>query len=176
MGGTIPWIKSGEVNRFRIDSPTELITVKGYESSSTKLLPAGAVVVAITGATLGQVSRLEIAACANQSVVGIHSDSEVEMQYGLYWMQENVHELMKSATGGAQQHINQGNVKEVRILRPPPEIVEAWGARVSGSFSLIRENLRESRRLAKLRDLLSAQLLSGAIRVAGATRLAMAAP
>ena len=51
--GTIPWINSGEVNKFRIIKPSETITNLGLEKSATKLLPTKTTVLAITGATLG---------------------------------------------------------------------------------------------------------------------------
>lgn len=61
--GNIPWINSGEVNKFRIIYPSEYITELGLRKSATKLLPKKAVVLAITGATLGQISLLEIDSC-----------------------------------------------------------------------------------------------------------------
>ncbi|HHX66635.1 MAG TPA: restriction endonuclease subunit S, partial [Gallicola sp.] len=69
--GNINWINSGEINKFRIIEPSEYITDLGLSKSSTTLLPKRTTVLAITGATLGQVSRLEVASCANQSVIGI---------------------------------------------------------------------------------------------------------
>ncbi|MCG2720124.1 MAG: restriction endonuclease subunit S, partial [Nanoarchaeota archaeon] len=66
-GGDINWINSGKVNEFRIVEPSEKITEEGLKKSATTLLLKGSVVIAITGATLGQVSRLEIDSCANQS-------------------------------------------------------------------------------------------------------------
>lgn len=75
--GDIPWINSGEVNNLRIMGPSEYITKLGLEKSSTKLMPKHTTVLAITGATLGQVSYTEIETCANQSVVGIYDDNDV---------------------------------------------------------------------------------------------------
>jgi len=79
--GSIAWINSGEVNRFRITSPSEWITELGVQKSATKLLPAKTTVLAITGATLGQVSLLEIDTCANQSVIGILQNDRVPYEY-----------------------------------------------------------------------------------------------
>lgn len=79
--GDIPWINSGKTNEFRITQPSEYITELGLASSSTKLLPAKTTVVAITGATLGQVSLLEIQSCTNQSVVGILENELVPYEF-----------------------------------------------------------------------------------------------
>src|SRR5699024_1879449 len=80
-GGDIGWINSGEVNRDRIIEPTEFITQEGLNNSATKLLPEKTTLIAITGATLGQVSLLEIDCCTNQSIVGIIENSEVPFEY-----------------------------------------------------------------------------------------------
>ena len=69
--GNINWINSGEINKFRILTASEKITEEGLNKSSATMLPKKTTVIAITGATLGQVSRLEIESCANQSVIGI---------------------------------------------------------------------------------------------------------
>ena len=69
--GNIAWINSGMVNEYRITKATEYITEEAVKKSAAKLLPKGTVVLAITGATLGQYSLLEIDSSFNQSVVGI---------------------------------------------------------------------------------------------------------
>jgi len=83
--GTIPWINSGKVNEFRIIEPTEYITKEAMEKSATKMLPKRTTVLAITGATLGQVSILEIGSCANQSVVGILESEIISSEYIYFW-------------------------------------------------------------------------------------------
>jgi len=40
-GGTIPWVKSGELARSIVDSAEELITEQGLKESSAKLLRLG---------------------------------------------------------------------------------------------------------------------------------------
>lgn len=117
-GGDIPWINSGEVNKFRIFEPSEYITELGLEKSATKLLPKGTVVLAITGATLGQVSLLEIDTCANQSVVGILETLEMPFTYLYPFINSAIAELLKLQTGGAQQHINKQNVESMTIRIP----------------------------------------------------------
>jgi len=61
--GDIPWINSGKVNELRIINCSEYITKLGLESSSTKMMPRRTTVIAITGATLGQVSLTELELC-----------------------------------------------------------------------------------------------------------------
>lgn len=116
--GNIPWINSGEVNNLRISTPTKYITKLGLEKSATKLLPTGTTVIAITGATLGQVSLLEIDSCANQSVIGILENKEYKRDYIYPLMNKIIKELILNQTGGAQQHINKNDVQSFIINIP----------------------------------------------------------
>ena len=110
-GGDISWINSGEINKLRIINPSEKITIDGYNNSSTKLMPIHTTILAITGATLGQVSYTEIETCANQSVVGIIDEKNTTNEYLYLNIYNNIHSMINKATGGAQQHINKDIVK-----------------------------------------------------------------
>jgi len=55
-GGHIPWIKSGELYSDIITSAEEFITDDAVAESSAKLIPSGAILVAMYGATVGQTS------------------------------------------------------------------------------------------------------------------------
>jgi len=163
--GTIPWINSGKVNEFRIIEPSEFITTLGLNSSSTKLMPRGTTVIAITGATLGQISRLEIEACGNQSIVGVFSADEPLNNYLFQVIKENVDVLARSATGGAQQHINKANVEELDIPILDKEQLRDWHSQTQPLFETISELLFESNDLRNTRDELLPLLLSGDIKV-----------
>ena len=67
-GGTIPWIKSGELKGENITSSEELITEEGLSSSSAKIFPRGTAVVALYGATVGKTGIL-VQLGANPSAV-----------------------------------------------------------------------------------------------------------
>ena len=163
--GNIPWINSGEVNLFRITKPSETITELGLNKSATKLLPAKTTVIAITGATLGQVSLLEIDACANQSVVGVIPNSKLPYEYIYSFINDNIQELISHQTGGAQQHINKQNVEGLPILIPDKDTMQKFCSAVGNMYSLISSNCFESENLAELRDSLLPQLMSGSLDV-----------
>lgn len=163
--GDVPWINSGEVNKFRIVDATKFITNLGLKKSNTKLLPKGTTVVAITGATLGQVSLLEIETCANQSVVGIIPNKRIPKEFVFLWVKLKIREIVLSETGGAQPHINKNDINGTEIVIPPEELLlkkikpfEAW-------FSKITANVFQIRTLEKLRDTLLPKLMSGEVRV-----------
>lgn len=117
-GGNINWINSGEVNNLRICKPSKKITELGMNKSATKLLPKGTTVLAITGATLGQISLLEIDTCANQSVVGILENNTLGKEFIYPLVNYHIKDLISHQTGGAQPHINKDNIENLSIKMP----------------------------------------------------------
>ncbi len=161
--GDIPWINSGEVNKFRIIEGSEYITELGLKKSATKLLPKKTTVLAITGATLGQVSLLEIEACANQSVIGILENEKMPYEFIYPLIVNDIEKIILNQTGGAQQHINKDNVESHNIIIPTDEIMAKYKAIQAPLFETIANNCLESARLAALRDTLLPKLMRGEI-------------
>lgn len=161
--GEIPWINSGEVNKYRILEGSEYITELGLQKSATKLLPRKTTVLAITGATLGQVSLLEIEACANQSVIGIVQNEKVPYEFIYPLILNDIEQIMLHQTGGAQQHINKDNVESHKLILPTDEIMAKYKAIQAPLFETIANNCFESQRLAALRDTLLPKLMKGEI-------------
>lgn len=163
--GDIPWINSGEVNNFRILDASEYITKSGLDHSSTKLLPKNTVVLAITGATLGQVSLLEIDTCANQSVIGVIPNEVVRYEYLYPLICYKIPELVSHQTGGAQQHINNDNVKGLEIVLPSPKALEEFSNLTNPLYKQISLNCFQSKKLTEMRNALLPNLMSGEIDV-----------
>ena len=137
-GGDIPWINSGEINKLRIIQASEMITQEGYDNSSTKLMPVHTTILAITGATLGQVSYTEIETCANQSVVGIIDETNQTNEYLYLYINDNILSIVNKATGGAQQHINKDIVNDYNILIPVQNVLALFKERTTPLFKLIK--------------------------------------
>jgi len=164
-GGTIPWINSGKVNDLRITEASELITPLALEKSAAKLMPKGTTVLAITGATLGQVSFLEIETTANQSVVGIVDPTGYFSEWVYLTICERIEGIIKQASGGAQQHINKEIVNDVQVSLPPHSLAADFRGVVAPMFRELAALLFQIRNLRRSRDLLLPRLLSGQIDV-----------
>lgn len=163
--GDIAWINSGEVNEFRIIEPSEYITKDGLEHSATKLLPKKTTVLAITGATLGQVSLLEIDSCANQSVIGVLENEDVPYEYIYPLINERIKDLISHMTGGAQQHINKNNVEQLEVMIPSKEAMCEYRKQLSPIYEQIGNKCFETKSLANIRDTLLPRLMSGELKV-----------
>ena len=163
--GTVPSINSSRVNDLRVIEPTELITQEAVDRSNTKLMPKGTTLIAITGATLGQVSRLEIEACANQSVIGVYDPHGVLNEYLFLTIKQNIGRIIGAASGGAQQHINQGDVYDTLIRIPDPDVVNRARTHLEPIFDEQALLLWSLKNLRNTRELLLPRLISGVIDV-----------
>ena len=101
------WLKSGEVANNVIFDTEEYISEKGLNGSSAKVIPSGAVVMAMYGATASQVTYLDCDTTTNQACCNMLTNSFEEAAY-LYFhclfQQENIKRL---ANGGAQENLSQ---------------------------------------------------------------------
>ena len=66
--GNIPWLRSGEVAQGLIYKSELFITEKGLNNSSAKLFPIDTIVLAMYGATVGQVGLLKKEMATNQAI------------------------------------------------------------------------------------------------------------
>ena len=164
-GGDVPWINSGKVNNLRIIEPSEFITGLGLQKSATKLLSRKTTLLAITGATLGQVSFLEIDSCTNQSIVGIKDPNNEIDEYVYLAIKEKIKDLMNFASGGAQQHINKKIVDEAEIIIATQSVMGEFTRIIKPQFDLIANLLFKNQILQETRDLLLPRLISGKLNV-----------
>lgn len=113
FGGSISWLKSGEVTGDRIMEAEESITEVGLAASATWLAPAGAVVVAMygDGKTRGQVGRLGAPMSTNQAVLALVADeSQADPDFLYYWLRSRQRELRSKGTGAAQKNLSKALV------------------------------------------------------------------
>lgn len=162
-GGAIPWLNSGKANEFRVIEASDYITEAGLSQSATKMVPPRTTLVAITGATLGQITVTEIAACTNQSLVAVLGTEELPTEYVYFWLQERIRDLLASQTGAAQQHVNKNDVNALWIVVPPRSEIRDYLGIVRPMFDRIASAATESLTLAAVRDVLLPRLLSGSI-------------
>lgn len=158
-GGNIAWINSGKVNDFRITCPSEFITELGLKKSATKLMPPKTVVIAITGATLGQVSILEIFAAANQSVIGILENKTIPYEYIYPYIKYKLQLLLTYQTGGAQQHINKQNVENLEIDIPSDKYMSKYKDTVKPIYKAISNNCITIDKMNTLKNTLLPKLM-----------------
>lgn len=114
-GGTIPWLRSGEVSKGDIYDAELYITEEGLKKSSAKLFPIDTVLIAMYGATVGQVGILKSTMCTNQAICGILPNKDFHPNFLKYVLLANKKNYLKQAMGGAQPNISQQVIKSTYI-------------------------------------------------------------
>lgn len=153
-GGTIPWLMSGEVSQGEILEATKFITQKGLENSAAKTFPKDTVLVAMYGATAGQVGILRFEATTNQAVCGIYPNSQFLPEFLFYCLLSKKDELVAQATGNAQPNISQVKIKNTEVpVLPLPEqqrivgILDAAFDGIAVARANAEQNLQNARAL-----------------------------
>ena len=126
--GTVPWLRSGEVNNRNIVDCKIKITELGLNNSSAKLFPPRTVLIAMYGATAGQVGILNFECSTNQAVCGILPNEKFIPEFLYYKFLDGKDILIKQAVGGAQPNISQLKIKNTLVpcieLAEQKQIVE----------------------------------------------------
>lgn len=118
-GGTIPWVKSGELGKGIIYDTEEKITEQAVKESSAKIFPKGTLLIALYGATIGKLGFLGVPAATNQAVCGIFANEKIDLQFLSYYLFHKRNDLIAQGTGGAQPNISQTILKNLPIPLPP---------------------------------------------------------
>lgn len=143
VDGTIPWMSSGEVNKGEIFDTNEKITQNGYESCSTKMVPANTVVVALAGQgkTRGTVAITRIPLCTNQSLCSIVTNENVLSEYLLHYLKGKYVKLREISSGdGTRGGLNLKMIRDFVI--PVPDIAtQKTIVNILGNFEQISNSI-----------------------------------
>ena len=153
-GGDIPWLLSGEVSQGEITGATNFITQKGLENSSAKLFPPNTILIAMYGATAGQVGILRFEASTNQAVCGIFPSNYFVPEFLFYFFLYKKDHLVAQATGNAQPNISQIKIRNTNVpVVPLPEqlrivaILDEAFAGIATAKANAEKNLKNARAL-----------------------------
>ena len=123
INGTIPWLKTQELNDGNIYDSEERITQKGLENSSAKLFAGNTVLMAMYGATVGKLGILRNEATTNQAFCAMIVDNTIaDYRFLFYSLLSRRDKLINLASGAAQQNLNQDIIKD--FLLPFPSLPE----------------------------------------------------
>lgn len=118
-GGSIPWLKTGDLNDGIVQSIPECITERALEETSVKLNPAGSILIAMYGATIGRIGILSKPATTNQACCAC-VDYLPEKKFLFYFLLANRENFIAMGGGGAQPNISKEKIIHTHIPLPPP--------------------------------------------------------
>jgi len=118
-GGTIPWLKTGDLNDGLITEIPEKITKLALEKNSLRINPVGTVLIAMYGATIGKIGILTIPATTNQACCACSLNEGISNKYLFYFLMSAKGTFTKKAFGGAQPNISKEKIIETPFPLPP---------------------------------------------------------
>lgn len=123
--GNIPWMSSGEVNKQIITETENFITQAGFDSCSTKMVPANSVVIALAGQgkTRGLVALTKIDLCTNQSLCAIVPNAQMNSSFLYHFLGSQYQKLRTVSSGdGTRGGLNLQMINSYVVPVPPIEV------------------------------------------------------
>lgn len=163
-GGDIKWLLSGAVCERDIHDSKTYITQAGLENLSAKVFPKNTVLIAMYGATAGQVGILRTEAATNQAVCGIYPSNDYLPDFLYYYLTNYKETLLLEVSGVAQPNLSQIKIKNIPLpvmtLAEQQRIVSKLDAafvEINGAIEMSRTAKRSALNLvnATVQDALS---------------------
>jgi type I restriction enzyme S subunit len=143
--GTIPWIKTGELKGWYIETAEEHITEEAIHKSSAKLFPPETILMAMYGQgnTITNVGILRIEAATNQACCAMIPDTtQCHPHFLLYALKFYKDHLLNLATGASQRNLSVTKIANFHLLVPSPPLQHRIAAILAAYDELIENNLR----------------------------------
>lgn len=120
--GIVPWVKTKELLDVILQDAEEWITEEAIADSSAKRLPRNTVLMAMYGATVGQLGILGREMACNQACAAmIVDDAKCDYRFLYYLLLANRRQIVSMATGAAQQNLSGAQIKGWTIALPERE-------------------------------------------------------
>jgi type I restriction enzyme S subunit len=162
--GDIPWLTSGEVRQSIITTVVNKITTLGLTKSSAKWVNELSTLVALYGATAGEVSINANKLTTNQAVCALIPSTDYQW-FNYQAISLKVKEFENKATGSAQQNISKNLVENTKLVFPPQNLLIAINHLFAENFKKRIAIQVANNTLSKLRDTLLPKLISGELKI-----------
>lgn len=169
--GGINWIQSGDLYaRYVITETGRTVSNKALsEVSALKIYKAPFVVMAMYGASVGNVSISNIDACTNQACCVMLPKEEASAQYLFYALMDSQAFLKHKALGGTQPNISQVIIRNHKIPVPSKKeqtaIVDYLDTHIAAIDSILKTKRKQIDVLKRRRQSLIYEYVTGKRRV-----------
>ena len=162
FGGSIPWVKSTEINWGTVSTTSECLSTDGVEAARLKLYPSGSIVLALygQGKTRGKCAVLGIDATINQACCALLPRDPDSTMYLFQFLKFSYHRLRGESRGGNQENLNMRIVRRFPVPMPPLDVQQRYATIAK---SIEQQRICQIAHLAEL-DTLFASLQSRAFR------------
>lgn len=163
--GDIPWIRSGDLGDGPLTQHAVTISDAGLANSSAKWMPAGTVLLAMYGATIGKVGLATYPVTTNQAIACLRCDTTlVSPEFAVWLLRSLKPSFVEAGQGGAQPNISQTIIKSWPVRVPPLDEQAEIVGRVAAAFTEIDRLTAEAAAARRLLDRLDQAILTKAFR------------
>ncbi len=168
--GTIPWLRTGELNNgFVYDSEIK-VTPKALEKCSLRMCEVGDVLIAMYGATIGKVAIAGIKLTTNQACCAC-TPLFVYNKYLMYYLMASKKTFIEMGEGGAQPNISREKIVAFPFALPPLEEQKRIVAKIEELLPKVEEYGKAQEALDKLNEELPDRLKKSILQEAITGRL-----
>ena len=151
--GNINWLQSGDINGGDLYEASKHISEQTLASySALSVYQAPFIIIAMYGASVGNISISHIDACVNQACC-VLSGCALDFNYAFYALKSAKPYLIYRAEGGGQPNISQDKLKTLWIPRPAMEEQQAIASYLDSKCSEIDNLIAvKHQKIEKLKD------------------------
>lgn len=165
-GGTIPWIKTGELQDCLLIDTEEKITEAAVKRSSAKIFPKDSVLMAMYGVNIGMQAYSTMKATCNQACCVFRDKGSINTKHYLFQCLKSIRDyLFLIGFGAAQQNLSQDLIKRIRIVMPDKDTLIKLEQKIEPLYRETKLLLKANAKLIQQRDLLLPRLMSGKLEV-----------
>ena len=165
-GGTMLWLRTGELNNGVVYDTEIKITEKALQECSLRLNKVGDVMIAMYGATIGKLAIAGAEMTTNQACCAC-TPIKVSNWYLFYFLMASKTDFIKKGAGGAQPNISREKLTTHLFPIPPLEEQERIVARIEELMTLVDQYEQAKAALDELEstlpDMLQQSILQAAI-------------
>ncbi|WP_429168215.1 restriction endonuclease subunit S [Aeromonas rivipollensis] len=161
--GSIPWVKTTEVDGYTIMDTEEHISEEALQESSCRLNEIGSILIAMygQGKTRGKVGLLGIKAATNQACAVLSPSQKINMHYLYGFLSLSYENLRRLGQGGGQPNLNAGIIKAFSVPLPPRNLQDEFATIYEKIKSLQKEKETAQQQKNILLSSLSKKVFSG---------------
>ncbi|WP_368873334.1 restriction endonuclease subunit S [Shewanella algae] len=151
FGDGTPWVTTGELRESLIEQTKKMVTAEAMTKfSALRVHPAGSVVMAMYGATIGRLGILGVSATTNQACCVLTRSEQLDNNYVFHWLRAFRDDIINLSSGGGQPNINQEKVASLKVSAPAIEEQRTIAAFLDYETARIDSLIDKQQRLIEL--------------------------